>query len=306
MLGTNGAGKSTLLRAISGLTPPKGGKVLLDGRDVTGTPPWKMAGLGVAHMPGGRGIFPDLTVGENLRMATWSHRRNKKRSKEALERALELFPGLSDPPRDPGRAALRRPAADAGPGPGVHARTPAAAGRRTVARPRPRRRDGTARGRAPPATTKASPSCSSSSRPNSPSRWPTGPCSWRRARPASPARPGRSSNAATSCGRCSCPAPATTCRPAATERRPSDKTFRTFDIATLVHAGKTPGHAHRPGAAQDLRRCHRGRRRRPRHRAGRDRRPHGAQRRRQDHRARPAVGLRRPQRRHRASRRSRT
>jgi len=96
VLGTNGAGKSTLLRAISGLTPPKGGKVLLDGKDVTGTPPWKMASLGVAHMPGGRGIFPDLTIGENLRMATWSHRRDKQRSKEALERALDLFPALAD------------------------------------------------------------------------------------------------------------------------------------------------------------------------------------------------------------------
>ena len=95
VLGTNGAGKSTLLRAISGLTPPKGGKVLLDGRDVTGTSPVKMASLGLAHMPGGRGIFPDLSVGENLRMATWSHRRNKARSKRALARALDLFPGLS-------------------------------------------------------------------------------------------------------------------------------------------------------------------------------------------------------------------
>src|SRR5437016_14251465 len=66
VLGTNGAGKSTLLRAISGLTPPKGGKVLLGGRDVTGTSPVKMASLGVAHMPGGRGIFPDLSVGEDL------------------------------------------------------------------------------------------------------------------------------------------------------------------------------------------------------------------------------------------------
>ena len=96
VLGTNGAGKSTLLRAISGLTPPKGGKVLLDGRNVTGTSPWKMASLGVSHMPGGRGIFPDLTVGENLRMATWSHRRDKKRSKQAVERALDLFPGLAN------------------------------------------------------------------------------------------------------------------------------------------------------------------------------------------------------------------
>jgi len=95
VLGTNGAGKSTLLRAISGLTPPKGGKVLLNGKDVTGTPPWKMASLGVAHMPGGRGIFPDLTIGENLRMATWSHRRDKKRSKQSFERALDLFPALA-------------------------------------------------------------------------------------------------------------------------------------------------------------------------------------------------------------------
>ena len=95
VLGTNGAGKSTLLRAITGLTPPKGGKVLLDGRDVTGTSPVKMASLGVAQMPGGRGIFPDLSVGENLRMATWSFRGDKARCKRTTERALDLFPALS-------------------------------------------------------------------------------------------------------------------------------------------------------------------------------------------------------------------
>ena len=95
VLGTNGAGKSTLLRAISGLTPPKGGKVLLDGRDVTATSPVKMASLGVAHMPGGRGIFPDLTVGENLRMATWSFRGNRPRARRAVERAVDLFPALA-------------------------------------------------------------------------------------------------------------------------------------------------------------------------------------------------------------------
>jgi ABC-type branched-subunit amino acid transport system ATPase component len=95
VLGTNGAGKSTLLRAITGLTLPKGGQVLLDGRDVTGTSPVKMASLGVAQMPGGRGIFPDLSVGENLRMATWSFRGDKARGKRATERALDLFPALS-------------------------------------------------------------------------------------------------------------------------------------------------------------------------------------------------------------------
>jgi ABC-type branched-subunit amino acid transport system ATPase component len=104
VLGTNGAGKSTLLRAITGLTPPKGGKVLLEGRDVTGTSPVKMAGMGVAQMPGGRGIFPDLTVGENLRMATWSFRGDKARCRRATERALELFPAL--PSRLSDRAGL--------------------------------------------------------------------------------------------------------------------------------------------------------------------------------------------------------
>ncbi|HVW35280.1 MAG TPA: ATP-binding cassette domain-containing protein [Acidimicrobiia bacterium] len=95
VLGTNGAGTSTLLRAITGLTPPKGGKVLLDGRDVTGTTPVKMAALGVTQMPGGRGIFPDLSVGENLRMATWTFRRDRARCRRATDRALDLFPALS-------------------------------------------------------------------------------------------------------------------------------------------------------------------------------------------------------------------
>jgi len=104
VLGTNGAGKSTLLRAITGLTPPKGGTVLLDGRDVTGTSPVKMASLGVAQMPGGRGIFPDLTVGENLRMATWSFRRDRARCTRATTRALDLFPALA--PRLDDRAGL--------------------------------------------------------------------------------------------------------------------------------------------------------------------------------------------------------
>jgi branched-chain amino acid transport system ATP-binding protein len=95
ILGTNGAGKSTLLRAISGLTPPKRGKVRLEGKDVTGSSPMKMARLGLAYMPGGRGIFPDLTVGDNLRMATWVSRKDKAHCAAAVARTIELFPALT-------------------------------------------------------------------------------------------------------------------------------------------------------------------------------------------------------------------
>jgi branched-chain amino acid transport system ATP-binding protein len=95
ILGTNGAGKSTLLRAISGLTPPKRGKVRLEGKDVTGSSPMKMARIGLAYMPGGRGIFPDLTVGDNLRMATWVTRRDKAHCNAAVARTVELFPALT-------------------------------------------------------------------------------------------------------------------------------------------------------------------------------------------------------------------
>lgn len=71
LLGTNGAGKSTLLRAISGSQQASNGGVIFDGRDITHMPPHEIAARGVVHMPGGRGIFPDLSVGDNLVMATW-------------------------------------------------------------------------------------------------------------------------------------------------------------------------------------------------------------------------------------------
>lgn len=94
LLGTNGAGKSTLLRAITGLTPPKRGKVWLDGKEITGISPVDMAKAGVAFMPGGRAIFPGLTVGENLRMAAWLYRQDTERVEAGLAKCLELFPAL--------------------------------------------------------------------------------------------------------------------------------------------------------------------------------------------------------------------
>ena len=71
LLGTNGAGKSTVLRAVAGLMPSTGGRVVLDGVDLSGVPTDRIAASGFALMPGGRGVFPTLTVDENLRLATW-------------------------------------------------------------------------------------------------------------------------------------------------------------------------------------------------------------------------------------------
>ena len=94
LLGTNGAGKSTLVRALSGLTPARRGTVTFDGHDVTGASPEHLARLGIAHAPGGRGIYPGLTVAENLRLAMWTFRSDKERCDEATERVFELFPIL--------------------------------------------------------------------------------------------------------------------------------------------------------------------------------------------------------------------
>jgi branched-chain amino acid transport system ATP-binding protein len=94
LLGTNGAGKSTLVRALSGLTPPRHGTVAFDGRDITGAAPEALARLGMAHAPGGRGVYPGLTVGENLRLAMWTFRSDRDRCEAATERVHELFPIL--------------------------------------------------------------------------------------------------------------------------------------------------------------------------------------------------------------------
>jgi branched-chain amino acid transport system permease protein len=96
LLGTNGAGKSTLVRALSGLTPPRRGTVTFDGDDVTGASPEHLARIGIAHAPGGRGVYPGLTVGENLRLAMWTFRSDKARCEEATDRVFDLFPILRE------------------------------------------------------------------------------------------------------------------------------------------------------------------------------------------------------------------
>ncbi|MBK6855069.1 MAG: MFS transporter [Microthrixaceae bacterium] len=101
LLGTNGAGKSTLLRAISGVVPAHRGAVVFDGRDITHAPPEEIAPLGVAQVPGGQGVFPSLTVGENLRTAVWMLRGDSTTRSARVEEVLDLFPVLADRLEDP-------------------------------------------------------------------------------------------------------------------------------------------------------------------------------------------------------------
>ena len=95
LLGTNGAGKSTLLKGICGLVKPKRGTVRFAGRDITSLPADVTTKLGVSLMPGGKGVFPTLSVAENLRLASWLIRRDTATVDEARQAVLELFPILA-------------------------------------------------------------------------------------------------------------------------------------------------------------------------------------------------------------------
>ena len=92
LLGTNGAGKSTLLRAISGLTEPSAGSIFLGPDDITHADAQRTSSLGIIQVPGGRAIFPTLTVAEHLRLATWHH--DEQAAVERTHTALGLFPVL--------------------------------------------------------------------------------------------------------------------------------------------------------------------------------------------------------------------
>src|SRR5207249_828602 len=96
LLGTNGAGKSTFLRAVAGLLDPIGGAVFFHGRDITHADSVNKALLGMAMVPGDRGVFPGLTVAENLRIAGWVFRKNAAEVDEGLERVLSYFPVLRE------------------------------------------------------------------------------------------------------------------------------------------------------------------------------------------------------------------
>jgi urea transport system ATP-binding protein len=91
LMGRNGVGKTTLLRTVMGLVRARGGRIVLDGADVTRWPTERRAQAGLGYVPQGREIFPHLTVAENLRMALVGCRRAS-----TLDAALEVFPRLRD------------------------------------------------------------------------------------------------------------------------------------------------------------------------------------------------------------------
>ena len=99
LIGANGAGKTSILRALSGLTPYTG-SILFEGRDLQRVPAHRIVGLGMAHVPEGRAIFGNLTVQENLRLATWQ-RCDREAIESDFERVLTTFPRLRERLRQP-------------------------------------------------------------------------------------------------------------------------------------------------------------------------------------------------------------
>jgi urea transport system ATP-binding protein len=93
LMGRNGVGKTTTLKSVIGLYKPSSGRVLFEGRDISRTPPEERARAGIGYVPQGRGIFPHLTVAENLLIGAVA---KGKKAKEALDRVHALFPVIKD------------------------------------------------------------------------------------------------------------------------------------------------------------------------------------------------------------------
>jgi branched-chain amino acid transport system ATP-binding protein len=100
VLGPNGAGKSSLAGAIAGVVHPAGGRIMFDGRDITGWSTHRVSRLGVAYVPEQRGIFPHLSVLDNVR-AQLRYVVPRRQRSAAIERALDLFPVLAERRRQP-------------------------------------------------------------------------------------------------------------------------------------------------------------------------------------------------------------
>ncbi|MFD5244088.1 ABC transporter ATP-binding protein [Amycolatopsis sp. NPDC058340] len=93
LIGANGAGKTTTLKTISGLRPLTSGRILFDGKDISKTPGHKRVELGIGQSPEGRGVFPGMTVQENLLMGAYTRKDDLKAD---LDEVYELFPRLNE------------------------------------------------------------------------------------------------------------------------------------------------------------------------------------------------------------------
>jgi ABC-type branched-subunit amino acid transport system ATPase component/predicted MFS family arabinose efflux permease len=96
LLGTNGAGKSTILKAITGLVTPERGVVRLNGQTITFATPESRGRLGIEMLPGGAGVWPSMTIADNLEMGAFRYRRDPADVKRRIDRVLELYPALND------------------------------------------------------------------------------------------------------------------------------------------------------------------------------------------------------------------
>ena len=95
LIGANGAGKTTTLRTITGLLEPKTGRVMYEGKQISGLPAHKLVPMGIAMSPEGRGVFANLSVRENLEMGAYI-RKDKKGIADDMERGFTLFPRLKE------------------------------------------------------------------------------------------------------------------------------------------------------------------------------------------------------------------
>ncbi|MGH9152907.1 MAG: ABC transporter ATP-binding protein [Acidimicrobiales bacterium] len=102
LIGGNGAGKSTTLKTISGLRPVTSGSIRFRGENIVGVPAHRLVERGLSQAPEGRGIFPGMTVMENLEMGAYARKRRRAGAGGDLDRVLELFPRLAERRSQPG------------------------------------------------------------------------------------------------------------------------------------------------------------------------------------------------------------
>ena len=120
LVGRNGAGKTTTIESIMGFLPVRAGEIVFAGENLNRLPPHERARRGIGYSPEDCGVFPELSVGENLMISRWLGeevvRKRGRRARRSGGAGVRRVPGGQEPARTPGPAPLRRPAQDGGGG----------------------------------------------------------------------------------------------------------------------------------------------------------------------------------------------